>query len=338
MTIPDPGREMEILNKNAEYDVLGMGSALLDFTVKVDDAELEEFGLKKGGMQLIDEARSREIRSRLEGRPVEITPGGSSANTLAGISNLCGKGIFSGKVGFDPNGDRYIQDTELAGVKALIGRDRSMTGHAITFITPDSERTFATHLGASLRFDRDDISEEYIKKSKILHIEGYLFEPPGLREACMRALEIAKRNNVLISVDLSDPGLIDRIYKTFRQIVREFVNIVFVNEDEARAFTKNEREEALEDLYAVCDFAAVKLGAEGSIIKSGGSVYRIPAVRTQVVNTNGAGDMYAAGVLYGIARGLDPERSGRIGSFVSSKVVSQVGARVRGKISIESII
>jgi sugar/nucleoside kinase (ribokinase family) len=328
---------MEIRNKNAEYDVLGMGSALLDFIVKVDDAELEGFGLTKGGMQLIDEDRSREILARLDARSMEITPGGSSANTLAGISNLGGKGIFTGKVGYDSDGDRYILDTERAGVKALIGRDRSMTGHAITFITPDSERTFATHLGAALRFNRNDISEEYIKKTKILHIEGYLFEPPGLREACMSALEIARRNNVLISVDLSDPGLIDRIYATFRQVVKEFVNIVFVNEEEARAFTSKIREEALNDLYALTDFAAVKLGAEGSIIKSEGSVYRIPAVRTDVVNTNGAGDLYAAGVLYGISRGLSPETSGRIGSYVSSRVVSQVGARIREKISIDSI-
>jgi sugar/nucleoside kinase (ribokinase family) len=328
---------MELSNKNAEYDVLGMGSALLDFIVKVDDADIERFDLKKGGMQLIDEDRSREILSQLDARRMEITPGGSSANTLAGISNLGGRGIFSGKVGYDSDGDRYIRDTERAGVKALIGRDRSMTGHAITFITPDSERTFATHLGAALRFNKDDISEEYIKKTKILHIEGYLFEPPGLREACMSALEMAKRNNVLISVDLSDPGLIDRIYATFRQVVKEFVNIVFVNEEEARAFTSKIRDEALNDLYALTDFAAVKLGAEGSIIKSNGSMYRIPAVRTKVVNTNGAGDMYAAGVLYGISRGFSPEMSGRIASYVSSKVVSQVGARIMEKISIDSI-
>jgi len=328
---------MEILNKNAEYDVLGMGSALLDFIVQVDDAELEKFGLKKGGMQLIDEARSREILSRLEGRALEITPGGSSANTLAGISNLGGKGIFMGKVGYDEHGDRYIQDTARSGVTPLIGRHMSMTGHAITFITPDSERTFATHLGAALQFSSGDIREEHIKNSKILHIEGYLFEPPGLRDACMKALEIAKRDNVLISVDLSDPGLIHRIYGTFEHIVKEFANIVFVNEEEARAYTSKNKEDALNDLYKLCDFAVVKLGTDGSIIKSGNEIYRIPVFKTQVVNTNGAGDMYAAGVLYSIARGFDPERSGKIGSYVASKVVSQVSARLPGKISIDTI-
>jgi sugar/nucleoside kinase (ribokinase family) len=329
---------MEILNKKAEYDVLGIGSALLDFTVMVDDADLAQFGLMKGGMQLIDADRSREILSRLQGKKMEITPGGSSANTLAGISMLGGRGIFLGKVGNDSHGDRYIRDTELSGVKAEIGRHDSMTGHAITFITPDSERTFATHLGAALQLNRDDVREDHIRNSKIIHLEGYLFEPPGLREACMRALEIAQKNGVLVSIDLSDPGLIDRIRPIFETVTRDFANIIFVNEDEARAFTGAEQDHALHYLSRLCDIAVVKLGPEGSLIKSDDTIHRIPVFKTNVVNTNGAGDMYAAGVLYGIARGFSLERSGRIGSYVSSMVVSQVGARFPGKISIDAVV
>ena len=329
---------MEILNKKAEYDVLGIGSALLDFTVMVDDSDLKKFGLKKGGMQLIDADRSREILSSLEGRRMEITPGGSSANTLAGISMLGGRGIFLGKVGNDPHGDRYIRDTERSGVKAEISRHNSMTGHAITFITPDSERTFATHLGAALQLGKDDVREDHIKNSKIIHIEGYLFEPPGLRDACMKALEIARKNSVLVSIDLSDPGLIDRIRPIFETVAREFANIIFVNEDEARAFTGSEQDKALDYLSTYCDIAIVKLGPQGSLIKSDGVTHRIPVFRTEVVNTNGAGDMYAAGLLYGLARGFSLERSGAIGSFVSSKVVSQVGARFPGKISIDDLL
>jgi sugar/nucleoside kinase (ribokinase family) len=328
---------MEILNKKAEYDVLGIGSALLDFTVMVDDADLKKFGLRKGGMELIDADRSRDILSSLSGRAMEITPGGSSANTLAGLSMLGGKGIFLGKVGNDPHGDRYIADTERSGVKSDIGRHDSMTGHAITFITPDSERTFATHLGAALMLNRDDVREDHIQNSKIIHLEGYLFEPPGLLDACMRALELAKKHNVIISIDLSDPGLIHRIRPTFEKVVREYANIIFVNEDEARAFTGKEKEHALHHISELSDIAVVKLGSEGSLIKSGGLVYRIPVCVTDVVNTNGAGDMYAAGVLYGIARGYSPERSGRIGSFVSSRVVAQVGARYPGKLVIDHI-
>ncbi len=328
---------MEILNKNAEYDVMGIGSALLDFTVMVDDADLKELGLSKGGMALIDAERSREILSRLTGRAMEITPGGSSANTLAGVSMLGGKGIFLGKVGRDQHGDRYIAETERSGVTSDIGRHDSMTGHAITFITPDSERTFATHLGAALMLNRNDVREEHIRNAKIIHLEGYLFEPPGLLDACMHALELAKKHHVIISLDLSDPGLIQRIHPTFERVVREYANIIFVNEDEARAFTGKEKEHALHHISEMSDIAVVKLGAEGSLIKSGGLMYQIPVFRTNVVNTNGAGDMYAAGVLYGIANGFSPERAGRIGSYVSSKVVAQVGARYPGTISVNDI-
>ncbi|OHD63039.1 MAG: hypothetical protein A2176_09480 [Spirochaetes bacterium RBG_13_51_14] len=328
---------MEIINTKAEYDVLGIGSALLDFIVPVSDADLDAFGLRKGGMLLIDEKRSREILASLEGRAMEIAPGGSSANTLAGISALGGRGIFLGAVGNDPHGDRYIRDTERSGVTTVIGRHDRMTGHAITFITPDFERTFATHLGAALQLNRDDVREDFIKNSKIIHIEGYLFEPPGLVDACMRALELAKKSGVLVSIDLSDPSLIERIRPTFEKVARKYADIIFVNEDEARVFTGREREEALDRLSRYCDFAVVKLGQAGSLIKSGGVIHSIPAYRTDVVNTNGAGDMYAAGVLYGIAGGLSPERAGMIGSYVSSKVVSQAGARLSGRLSPNAI-
>ena len=328
---------MDILNRKAVYDVIGIGSALLDFIVRVDDADLDAFGLTKGGMQLIDEGRSREILARLAGREMEISPGGSAANTLAGLAMLGGQGVFLGTVGTDEHGDRYIQETEKSGVKTQISRHDSMTGHAITFITPDSERSFATHLGAALHFGSDNVSEELIKKSKIIHFEGYLFEPPNLREACMRAIEIAKRNDVLVSIDLSDPSLIERIRPIFNEVTREYADILFVNEEEAKVFTGKEREDALKDIHDLCQFAVVKLGEEGSLIETGDTVYRIPSYRTDVVNTNGAGDMYDAGVLYGITSGFRADRAGKIGSYLSSKVVSQVGARLPGTVSIRSV-
>jgi sugar/nucleoside kinase (ribokinase family) len=328
---------MDILNRKAAYDVIGIGSALLDFIVKVDEADLAAFGLTKGGMQLIDEARSRDILSRLAGREMEIAPGGSAANTLAGLAMLGGQGVFLGTVGTDEHGDRYIQETEKSGVKSEISRHDCMTGHAITFITPDSERSFATHLGAALHFGAASVSEELIKKSRIIHFEGYLFEPPTLRDACMRAIEIAKRNEVLVSIDLSDPSLIERIRPIFNDVTREYADILFVNEEEAKVFTGLEREDALKELYNLCQFAVVKLGEDGSLIMTDETVYRIPAYRTDVVNTNGAGDMYDAGVLYGITSGLRADKAGKIGSYLSSKVVSQVGARLPGKVSIRSV-
>ncbi|MCP4133466.1 MAG: adenosine kinase [bacterium] len=325
------------LNENAEYDVVGIGSALLDFIIEVEDSVLKELGLNKGEMHLIDAERSKEILDYLKSFPMIVSPGGSSANTLAGISNLGGKGIFLGKVGNDNHGDIYIRETEKAGVKTVIGKDESASGHAITFITPDSERTFATHLGAALTFNESDVSEEAIKGSKILHLEGYLFEPPVLNQACMKAMKIAHEKGLLISIDLSDPGLIGRISGTFKEVVRDYADIIFVNEEEAKAFTGKEEENALDELAAQCTVAVVKLGSHGSLIKTEGETTRIPIYETNVVNTNGAGDMYASGVLYGLASGFPIEKCGKLGSYASSLVVGQVEARLSEKVDINKI-
>lgn len=324
--------------KNTNNDLIGIGSALLDFTVEVNDNDLQKLGLTKGGMLLIDENRSREILNLISKYKVKTTPGGSSANTLAGIANFNGTGIFMGKVGSDSHGDIYINETEKTGIKAHLGRDNSITGHAITFITPDSERTFATHLGAALNFNKNDIQTEDIKNSKIIHLEGYLFEPPALRDACMHALEIAKQNEVLISIDLSDPGLIARIHDVFQHLIKNYADIVFANEEEAKAFTGKEKIDALNALNEICEFAVVKLGSQGSLIKTSNKIYNVEVCKTNVINTNGAGDIYASGVLYGIAKGFSPDECGKLGSYASSLVVSQVGARYTGKIDAEKII
>lgn len=319
------------------YHAAGIGSPLLDFTVNVEDSVLAGLGLTKGHMHLVDAEKSREIFMHLKGYKIDTTPGGSAANTLAGIAALGGSAILFGKVGNDSNADFYINETEKAGVKSGLTRHDSMTGHAITLITPDSERTFATHLGAALHFRKDDVSPDEIKRSKVLHVEGYLLELPPVREAALYAMDIAKKNKVKVSVDLADPGLISRIPDVIRDVVKNYTDIVFVNEHEAKALTGMEDEEALHIIYSMCGAAVVKLGERGSLIKIDDRVYRIPVCKTDVVNTNGAGDMYAAGVLYGLAKGLPVDKAGRIGSYTSSKVVSQVGARLKCKINISEI-
>jgi sugar/nucleoside kinase (ribokinase family) len=320
-----------------KYDLAGIGSPLIDFTVNVDDSVLKSINFKKGQMHLIDENKSKEIFDIIKEYKITRTPGGSAANTLAGLAILGGKGILFGKVGNDLNADFYIKETEKSGVKANLGRDNSMTGHCITFITPDSERTFATHLGAALNFRKADVDINEIQNSRILHLEGYLFELPEIREAVIYAAQKAKEHNVRISVDLADPGLILRIPDTINDIVTNLADIVFVNELEAKAFTKKEKEEALDIIYSFCDVAIVKLGDQGSLIKKDKKTCCVPVCKTEVVNTNGAGDMYAAGILYGIAKNIPIERAGRIASYVSSLVVSQVSTRLTQKINIENI-
>jgi sugar/nucleoside kinase (ribokinase family) len=312
-----------------KFDVVGIGSALLDFIIEIDDNVLAEMDLKKGEMHLIDEKKSKEILKKLEKYEVKTAPGGSAANTLAGISALGGSAVFLGKIGKDKHGDFYEQKTNENGVNSRLSKhDFAATGHTITFITPDSERSFATHLGAALHFRKEDILEEDIKNSRILHIEGYQLEDPALKEAAVHAMKIAKANNVKISVDLADPALIGRNLEPLKKLVKDYVDIIFVNEKEAEAFTGKKEEEALHEIYDMCEIAVVKLGEKGSLVKADGMIYRIPINKIKVVNTNGAGDAYAAGILYSIAKNIDMEKAGKIAAYISSQVVASAGARL----------
>lgn len=324
--------------KKSKYDVTGIGSALLDFMVSVDDSFLNEMGLQKGGMHLIDENRSREIFAAINSLKMEVIPGGSSANTVAGIAALGGRGAFVGRVAEDENGVSYINQTIGSGVESFITKGNGITGHAITFITPDLERTFATHLGAALELSPDNVDVTLISSSSLLHLEGYLFEADNLRQVCFKAMEAAKKAGTAVSIDLADPGLIERAGQVLEDAVDNFADIVFVNENEALKFTGSPEEEALHLLAERCSFAVVKLGARGSLIKTRGDVFKIPSYSVDVVNTNGAGDMYAAGILYGLARGFDPEKSGRIGSYAASLVVASPGARYKGAIDLSGLI
>jgi sugar/nucleoside kinase (ribokinase family) len=319
------------------YDVAGIGSPLVDYTIEVDDSILQKLQLSKGQMNLIDEDKSRDIFSALKNFRIDRTPGGSSSNTLSGLSVFGGKGVLFGKVGNDADADFYISETEKSGVKSGLSHHNSMTGHAITFITPDSERPFATHLGAALQIRKNDISEVEVSSSRILHLEGYLFEMPEIREAAIHAMDIAKKNNVKISIDLADPGLIGRIPDILRTVVNDYADIVFANEFEANAMTGKDGEEALNVIAASCETAIVKLGAIGSLIKHNNVIYRIPAYKADVINTNGAGDMYASGLLYGISRNIPMDKSGRIASYASSLVVAQTSTRLNKKIDIDEI-
>ncbi len=318
------------------YDVAGLGSALMDFTFEVDDALLGELGFVKGNMHLIDEEKSRMLLDRLSGFPMIQTPGGSAANTAAGISLLGGSAVFMGKVGGDAIGDSYGRESERTGLSVRLARAARMTGHAITLITPDSERTFATHLGAATAFGAEDVSAEDIRNSRILHIEGYMLEG-DLKAASIHAMKIAKECGARISIDLADPALVARNLADLKEIMREYADIIYANEDEAAAFTGKKGEDSAEELSRYCTIAVVKFGEKGSLIRSEGRNFSIPSYKVKAVNTNGAGDMYAAGVLYGISHGMPIERAGRIGSYAASLVVAQVGARLPGKLSVDQM-
>ena len=312
-----------------KYHVVGIGNPLLDFIFNVEDSLLNELGLKKGEFSLINKEKSREILEKLKNKEKIISPGGSAANMLSSISFLGGNTAQIGKIGKDDHGEIYESKTKEQGIFSILKKhDFEPTGHAITFITPDGERSFATYLGASLYLNKEDINEEIIKECEILHIEAYQLEDQNLRETSIHAINLAKKNNVKVSIDLSDVGLIKRNLELLKELIKTKIDIVFVNETEAKAFTGKEESEALDELAKICEIAIVKLGIKGSLIKSKYSAHAIDINKVETVNTNGAGDAYAAGILYGITNNLDLKDSGKIASYISSLVVANTSARL----------
>lgn len=311
-----------------KYDVFGIGSALMDLLIEIEPKELLEIDLKQGEMHLIDEEKSKRILDKLKKYDVKIAPGGSSANTLVGIARLGGKVVFCGKVGKDKHGDIYEQKLKDHKIKSNISKGTLRTGHAITFITPDSQRTFATHLGAVVELKKEDIFGEDIKASKILHIEGYQLEDKNLKEVAIHAMNIAKKSNTKISIDLSDPALVKRNIKDIKPLVKKYADIVFANEEEAKEFTRFETEKAFNSLSEFCDTVIIKLGKKGSLIKHNGKVYKIPPVKAKAIDTTGAGDAYAAGILYSLANNYNIKIAGNLASLIAAKVVEKIGARL----------
>lgn len=300
----------------------------MDFLIEIGDDELLKLNLKKGEFRLIDEKDLKKLWKKIEKCRVTTSPGGSCANTLYGVAMLGGKVVFCGKVGKDNYGDIYEGEMFKSGVKPRLARAEEITGQAITFITPDSERTFAVHLGAALHLKKDDIFFKDLKQSKILHIEGHQFADKGLRCILLEAMQFAKEHNIKISVDLGDPGVVARNKADMKRMIEEYADIVFANEDEARVLVGLEPQEALNEIAKLTEIAIVKIGKYGSYIKEDNTIYKIPGYKAEAVDTTGAGDMFAAGVLYGISCGYGLKICGHIGSYFAAKVVEKIGARL----------
>lgn len=324
-----------LINSEKEFDIYSIGSALIDILVEVDDSVLKNLGLRKGEMKLVNRAECDLIEQELKNYPSKKVPGGSTGNAIALAAKLGAKCFFCGVVGDDINGSIYKEAMEEDGVVLNLGKAANLTGHAITFITPDKQRTFAVHLGAALELDRAYIEVDDLKKCKILHTEGYLLaEDGGLKDACLAAMEVAKKNEVIVSLDLSAPNIVINNRAEFREIIKKYVDIVFANEEEAKAFIGQDYgkyedyETALNELAKFCKIIIVKLAEHGSIIKSDGKIIKIEPFKANAVDTTGAGDAYAAGFLYGLCKRHDLEKCGNLGSYLAAKVVEKIGARL----------
>jgi sugar/nucleoside kinase (ribokinase family) len=311
-------------------DVIGLGNTLMDFLIDIEDNALLNFNLKKGEMHLVDEKKAKEILQQLDDSSLkmELVPGGSAANTLKGVAFLGGGAILCGKVGKDKEGMIYVREMEKLGVKARIKEHTTFgTGHAVTFITPDAQRTFSVHLGAAIHLMREDVLEEDIASSKVLHLEGYQLEG-DTKETVLHAIALAQKHGTLVSLDLADPGVVRRNKIFLDRLVRDSVDILFVNEEEAQAFTGLKEEEAVHALGELVTIAVVKIGKRGSFVCCEGKVVFVEAFPAKAIDTTGAGDSYAAGFLYGYCCGWNALKSGRLGSLLAARVVEQKGVRL----------
>jgi len=306
--------------------ILGIGNALVDvMTIINDDSILEKFGLPKGSMQLVDDEKSKTIKEGTESFKRGLASGGSAANTIHGLSMLGVSTGFIGAVGKDETGDFFESDLKNAGVKTYMHRRQSATGTAVALITPDSERTFATHLGAAVELNAEDLNPLDFKGYDILYLEGYLILNKSLVEA---ACKIAKANSMKIALDLASYNVVEAKLADFREIVEKFVDIIFANEEEAKAFTGLDAETAVFRLSELCETAVVKVGSEGSWLKRGEEVIKIGTIPVNCKDTTGAGDLYASGFLYGVAMNDSLENCGLYGAILSGKVIEIIGARL----------
>ncbi len=306
--------------------ILGIGNALVDVMTLIDnDYILEKFSLPKGSMQLVDDEKSALIKSETISFKRNLASGGSAANTIHGLAMLGTKTGFIGSVGKDDTGDFFENDMKMAGVKTFLSRRNSMTGTAVALISADSERTFATHLGAAIELKSEDLDPEYFRDFDVLYLEGYQIINKALIE---NACKLAKQNNMSIALDLASYNVVDAKLSDFREIIGKYVNIVFANEDEAKSFTGLAPREALDNISLLCDIAVIKIGSEGSLIKKGKEVVKIGTIPVKCIDTTGAGDLYSSGFLYGYAKGLPLEKCGRFGSVLAGHVIEIVGARM----------
>lgn len=311
------------------YDVYGVGNALVDIQAQVEDSLIESLNYEKGIMTLVDDAAQENVLTHLKGLDISRCAGGSAANTIIGIADFGGKSAYAGKTGQDEIGEFCLKDMREVGVTIEVPPAEGPTGTCVILISEDAERTMLTNLGVSSTLGPDDVNEEEIKKAKYVYIEGYLFTGESTKAAAMKAIELAKKNNVKVAFTVSDPFLINLFKDEFWALIQGPVDLLFCNLDEARSLTgKEDPIECAHEIHKHAENVALTLGGDGSILMHEGEVIPIEGVDTKAIDTTGAGDMYAAGILYGITNGLTWKQSGHLASHAAARIVSQLGARM----------
>ena len=314
---------------NPSLDIVGIGNAIVDVLTTTDDSVLERLSLNKGSMTLIDANKAKELYEITTNRVQRS--GGSVANSLACIAQLGGKTAFIGRVRNDELGEIFTKEISTTGTifKTPTSSVGPSTARCIIFITPDAQRTMCTYLGASVLLEPRDLDFSAVREAKILYLEGYLWDNPAAKDAFIKAAEIAKNAGRKVALSLSDSFCVNRHRESFVKLVRNHIDILFANDDEIKALYKTSSlNTAIEELKRTCDIAAITIGKKGSILISSGKEINIdPFIFEKAIDTTGAGDLYAGGFLKGLADGLKPEISARIGSICAGHIVTQLGSR-----------
>ena len=312
-----------------QYDVVAIGNAIVDVISMVDDSFLEENGMVKGSMALIETDRALQLTSALGDR-IE-TSGGSAANTIAGIASLGGDVAYIGKVSDDPFGRIFTKGMSDIGVEFHSGATAVdiPTARSIVVVTPDAQRTMNTYLGVSTHLCLDDVDDRLVESAAIVYLEGYLFDREEAKAAFREAAARAHRKGRVVALTLSDSFCVDRHRDDFRALVRDEIDLLFANEDELKSLYEcDDFDDAVELLRRDCHIAAVTRSEKGSVIVTRDDVHTVPAVPgVTVVDTTGAGDLFAAGFLRGLTQGKDMTTCARIGAIAAAEVISHVGPR-----------
>ncbi|MBW1650503.1 MAG: adenosine kinase [Deltaproteobacteria bacterium] len=310
--------------------ILCVGAALIDILLNEEESFLKQTTGSKGGMHLVEPEIIEKYLSISKSTPA-TAPGGSACNTAVGIGRLGGNAGFVGKSGNKKNGSFFEQQLKNSNVSPHIIKSDSPTGRVLSIITPDAERTMFTYLGASSEITPKEIEDRFFKDVYLVHIEGYLLFNPSIMTA---VLEKAKKFNVLISLDLASYTVVEESEKLLRKIINQFVDIVIANEEEAKAYTGfSDENKAVSALASEADIAVLKVGGRGSYIANNNEIIKIePAQgKDKIVDTTGAGDLWASGFLFGLANGYELEKSGKLGSLCGYEVCKIIGAHIPEK-------
>jgi sugar/nucleoside kinase (ribokinase family) len=306
--------------------VIGLGNALVDIMTQLkSDDTLHQLNFPRGSMQLVDDKTSTQIDQNTSNLKKSLSAGGSAANTINGLANLNIDTSFIGKVGDDELGRFFGDDQKKSGIQPQLLSGNAGSGRAIGLISPDSERTFATFLGAAIELSASDLHVDMFSGYDVLHIEGYLVQN---HELIREAVKLAKDSGLKVSIDLASFNVVEDNRAFLNDIISEYVDIVFANEEEAKAYTQQNPKEALHTIAEQCEIAIVKLGKEGSLIKKGEEIAEVGVITANALDTTGAGDLYASGFLYGLIHGLSLKKCGQIGAILSGNVIEVIGSKM----------